>query len=184
MPHQLILPDKALISRDSPLLWISSCLLGQKVRYDGKDKFHRGVVSLSKIFNHYSLCPELEMGLGVPREPISLSGEDLIQNKSGHSLKQLAQKTTREIIMQLDAPHALIIKSKSPSCGFNSAINLKNNALQSGIFTKAVSDHYHEVKIADENDLNSLSQILSFAQTLGANEAQLQDLQSVWNSLA
>lgn len=184
MSHQLILPDNPLISRDSPVLWISSCLLGRKVRYDGKDKFHRGVVTLSKVFLHYSVCPELEMGLGVPREPISLSGNDLIENKSKRSLKTLAEQSNVQLITQLDTPSALIVKSKSPSCGYKSTPNLADKNFYSGYFTQAVIKQYQDIKIVEENNLETLSQLLSFAQSLSVEQFQLEDLHSVWNSLA
>ena len=184
MSYQLILPDNPLISRDSPVLWISSCLLGMKVRYDGKDKFHRGVVTLSKIFSHYSLCPELAMGLGVPREPISLKGDDLIENKSAKSLKDLAQTTCLDIITQLKKPSALIVKSKSPSCGYLSSPNLSHQNLSSGIFTKIVSERYQDVPITEEINLDDLDTVILFAKSLNASIHELEDLQSVWDSLA
>lgn len=184
MSHQLILPDNPLISRDSPVLWISSCLLGNKVRFDGKDKFHRGVVTLSKLFAHFSICPELEMGLGVPREPISLKGDDLIENKSERSLKALAETTSDQIITQLAPPSALIVKSKSPSCAYKSSPNLANDKLYSGVFTQAVIKQYQGIKIVEENNLETLSQVLDFAQSLHVERSQLEDLHSVWNSLA
>ncbi len=58
----------------SPIrIGISSCLLGQKVRYDGGDT--RDALLMDTFGHHVEwvpVCPELELGLGVPREPIRL----------------------------------------------------------------------------------------------------------------
>src|SRR3989338_9498943 len=56
-------------------LGVSSCLLGRKVRYDGGDKYDRFVSrTLGKYFEFIPICPEVAIGLGVPRAPIHLAG--------------------------------------------------------------------------------------------------------------
>ena len=64
-------------SADLPIrVGISSCLLGEEVRYDGghqKDAYITGV--LARHFTWVPVCPELEVGMGVPREPIRLVGD-------------------------------------------------------------------------------------------------------------
>jgi len=53
---------------------ISSCLLGEKVRYDGGHKYNPYIVkTLGQYFDFQAFCPELDIGLGVPRKPIRLS---------------------------------------------------------------------------------------------------------------
>lgn len=55
---------------------ISSCLLGQEVRYDGSHKHLRlATESLSRYFDFVPECPEMGIGMGVPRKPIRLVGE-------------------------------------------------------------------------------------------------------------
>ena len=54
---------------------ISACLLGQEVRYDGghtRDPLITG--TLGRLFEWVPVCPEVEMGLGVPRETLALEG--------------------------------------------------------------------------------------------------------------
>ena len=52
---------------------VSSCLLGQKVRYDGGHKYNEAIAkALAETFELIPFCPEVEIGLGVPREPIKL----------------------------------------------------------------------------------------------------------------
>jgi uncharacterized protein YbbK (DUF523 family) len=53
---------------------ISSCLLGEKVRYDGGHKNNSYVgKALGQYFELQTFCPELDIGLGIPRKPIRLS---------------------------------------------------------------------------------------------------------------
>ncbi|HEY4909903.1 MAG TPA: DUF523 domain-containing protein, partial [Methylomirabilota bacterium] len=72
---------------------ISSCLLGEAVRYDGghqKDSYITGV--LSRHFTFVSVCPEMELGLGAPRETLRLVGDAtaprLAATQSGTDLTQ------------------------------------------------------------------------------------------------
>jgi uncharacterized protein YbbK (DUF523 family) len=54
---------------------VSSCLLGEEVRYNGGHKRSRYITdTLSDYFQYVPLCPELAVGLGVPRPPIRLVG--------------------------------------------------------------------------------------------------------------
>ena len=56
---------------------ISSCLLGERVRYDGKHKRHSVIVDeLLPCVEVISVCPELELGMGVPRPPLKLVTDD------------------------------------------------------------------------------------------------------------
>ena len=61
-----------------PRLGISACLLGAKVRYDGGDKKDRFLI---KTFgNHIDwvpVCPEVEIGMGIPREAVRLVGDSV-----------------------------------------------------------------------------------------------------------
>ena len=60
---------------DSPVVGISTCLLGQKVRYDGGHKHDRYITDvLGPYFRFVPVCPELEVGMGVPREAVHLAG--------------------------------------------------------------------------------------------------------------
>ncbi len=75
-------------SREKAKLGISACLLGQKVRYDGG---HKRDYFLSETFGRYvewvPVCPELEVGMGVPRESVRLVGDrdepKMIAERSG-----------------------------------------------------------------------------------------------------
>jgi len=103
---------------------ISSCLLGEEVRYDGghqKDAYITGV--LARHFTWVPVCPEMEVGMGVPREPIRLVGDAaaprLIGVTSGTDHTERMNEFARRRVDELRR-HELsgyILKRASPSCG-------------------------------------------------------------------
>src|SRR5512140_857426 len=103
---------------------ISSCLLGQKVRFDGGHKQDRYITDiLGAYFRFVPVCPELEVGMGVPRETVRLTGAAeapaMIGIKSGsdwtENMNQYAQK--RVARADLGGLCGYILKKDSPSCG-------------------------------------------------------------------
>ena len=57
---------------------VSSCLLGERVRYDGECKRNQTVIDLlGQRFEAVPVCPEVELGMGVPREAVQLVAGDL-----------------------------------------------------------------------------------------------------------
>lgn len=104
---------------------ISSCLLGQKVRYDGGHKQDKYITeTLGSFFDWIPVCPEAELGLGTPRPTIHLQeGEKgqslLIQEKTGQDLSLAMKEYARKRVQKLQKQviYGYILKSKSPSCG-------------------------------------------------------------------
>lgn len=173
-----IVPPILGISRETPIIWMSSCLLGNAVRYDGGHKAHRGVKSLAMVFSHYPICPELEMGMAVPRPAMSWFGDRLQENESGLDHTHKIKETVSNILEEHLAPSAIILKSKSPSCGLGSA------ELPIGFFAEALKLKYPTVPMADENSLETLQQALAFASLIDSSKQLTDHLQSAWNSLA
>lgn len=102
---------------------VSSCLLGEEVRFDGGHKRDRFVTDiLSDCFDYVSICPEMAIGLGVPRPTIRLVGDE--QNWRIKGVKDQNIDVTDDL-HQYGAKMAeknqdisgYIFKSKSPSCG-------------------------------------------------------------------
>src|SRR6202167_304690 len=63
---------------------VSSCLLGEEVRFNGGHKRHRFLTDeLDPYVDWVPYCPEIEIGLGTPREPIRLAVGDRLVNRSG-----------------------------------------------------------------------------------------------------
>ncbi|NWF52308.1 MAG: DUF523 domain-containing protein [Nitrospirae bacterium] len=103
---------------------ISSCLLGEKVRYDGGHKLDRYITeTLGMYFEWVPVCPEVEYGLPVPREEMHLVGDPetprLVTVHTGvdHTIGMLkwAEKKIKELAYENLC--GFIFKSKSPSSG-------------------------------------------------------------------
>jgi len=106
-----------------PTLGVSSCLLGEKVRFDGGHKGYDWLTEeLSKQVAWHAVCPEVEMGLGVPRESIRLVEEDgkteLVENKTERNLTALADRTSKRILKNFPVVDGYVFKKNSPSCGW------------------------------------------------------------------
>ena len=105
-------------------LGISSCLLGEKVRYDGGHKLDPFLKDTLGVYVEYvPVCPEEECGLGTPREPMKLVGDPssprLVTRNTGidvtERILEWAGKRTGEL--ENEDLSGFIFKSRSPSCG-------------------------------------------------------------------
>ena len=102
----------------------SSCLLGHQVRYDGGHKRHRGVTgTLSRCFEIITVCPEMEVGMGVPREPVDLVGDPraprVMGQRSGRDWSEVMQRHGRRRAAEMErlGVCGFVLKEGSPSCG-------------------------------------------------------------------
>jgi uncharacterized protein YbgA (DUF1722 family)/uncharacterized protein YbbK (DUF523 family) len=105
-------------------LGISACLLGQQVRYDGGHKLdHYLVDTLGRYVEWVPVCPEVEMGLPIPRETMHLVGDPdsprLIAPKSGadHTERMTAWARARVEKLAGEGLHGFVFKKDSPSSG-------------------------------------------------------------------
>lgn len=105
-------------------LGVSTCLLGEAVRYDGGHKRDAFLTdTLGPFVEWVPVCPEVEMGLGVPRSPIRLAGRAgaprLVVEKTGEDLTAEMQHWAAGRVRELAALglHGYVLKRASPSCG-------------------------------------------------------------------
>jgi uncharacterized protein YbbK (DUF523 family)/uncharacterized protein YbgA (DUF1722 family) len=109
--------------KNKPVVAISGCLVGEQVRYNKQHKKSPSVTGeLSDYFEYQSFCPEMSMGLGVPRAPIKLvkKGESIcLVNSKDISIDhtQLAKKTFEKIDKEIEVVSGIIFASRSPTCG-------------------------------------------------------------------
>lgn len=108
--------------------FISACLLGQKVRYDGTDCLVSQLVEALLDKNYVSLCPEVSAGLPTPRpaaEIIHGSGADVLLghaqvfSSDGHQLSEVFIQGAYKALALAQANHVThaVLKANSPSCG-------------------------------------------------------------------
>ena len=123
-----------------PQVAISSCLMGERVRYDGQ---HKRSAYLVDQFNPFieplSVCPEVNSGMSVPRAPIQLRKTDfniILQDVAPphHDHTASMQRFVLKLIEQSPYICGLITKSKSPSCGVTDTpmIRDKDNSVHYG----------------------------------------------------
>jgi len=108
-----------------PTIFVSACLLGHKVRYDGSDKNFSWIVDvLSKHVDLVPVCPEVEIGLGVPRPTIHMVEENkqfYLRSTDGQFdyTKPMDELSQRYANGPLSDGDGFIFKTKSPSCGID-----------------------------------------------------------------
>lgn len=146
---------------------ISSCLLGNKVRFDGGHKHDKYITgTLGTFFDFVPVCPEVECGLSVPRESMRLVGTPeaprLITNKSGTDHTDRMQAWSQTCLEKLAQENlcGFIFKSKSPSSGMERVkVYGKNNVPQSvgvGLFARAFMERFPVLPVEEEGRLHDL----------------------------
>jgi uncharacterized protein YbbK (DUF523 family) len=107
-----------------PRIAVSACLLGRPTRYDGNHRLDRRIVEeLGALFEWVPLCPEVELGLGVPREPMQLEGDPeaprLMTITSRRDLTASILTYVERRVLELSKLDlcGFLLKRGSPSCG-------------------------------------------------------------------
>jgi uncharacterized protein YbbK (DUF523 family) len=157
-----------------PLIGVSSCLLGNLVRYDGRLKHEP---RLREIFGDkvewLPICPEVELGLSTPREKIILLCD--VENPSLQTLEtqidltQQMQSWINAKIHQLQKLplKGFIFKAKSPSCGiqnveFFSSRDAEPQRIGTGLFAKAFIEAFPHLPYLQESDLDDSALVQGF----------------------
>lgn len=142
---------------------ISSCLTGNEVRYDGAHKLNRYIMqTLGEYFEFVSYCPEVAIGMGVPRPPIRLV--NLNGQIEARGVKDPSINVTQSLIDYANkiAPTCkglagYIFKSKSPSCGMERVKVYSETGhpvdSASGLFAHSIMAHNPSLPIEEEGRL-------------------------------
>ncbi len=144
---------------------VSACLLGEPVRYDGQHKHDHFITdTLGPFFEFVGVCPEVECGLGVPRETMRLVGNPArprlvtTHTKLDHTGRMQEWVGRRVIELEQEGLHGFIFKSGSPSSGmervkvYNGKGGLSGRA--PGLFARAFMEHFPTLPCEDEGRLN------------------------------
>ena len=144
---------------------ISSCLLGNKVRFDGGHKLdHFLADTLGQYVDWVPVCPEVECGLPVPREAMHLVGDPreprLITIRSGTDqtarMQRWAKDRTREL--EQESLCGFVFKARSPSSGMRGVKIYNEDGIAytsgSGIFAHALMKHFPLLPVEDEGRLH------------------------------
>jgi uncharacterized protein YbbK (DUF523 family) len=143
---------------------ISSCLLGEKVRYDGGhklDRFLRDI--LGQYVEYVPVCPEVECGLPIPRSRMQLTGDpEAPRLKTAETDIDLTDRLTewaKHKVTELasEKMDGFIFKSKSPSCSLKGVV-VSNDLGQvasygMGIFARVFCEKFPDLLLRDEKQL-------------------------------
>lgn len=186
------MPEKMTVK-----LGISSCLLGEPVRYDGQHKHDHYLTDvLGKYVEWLPVCPEVECGLPVPREAMHLTGNAgaprLVTVRTGIDLTGKMQAWCAGKLDELEKQElcGFVFKSKSPSSGllkvkvFNAEGIPEKNGV--GIFARAFTERFPLLPVEEEGRLRDaairdrfIDQAAVYARWLEylKNDASLKGLQ-------
>ena len=107
-----------------PKVVISKCLEFDTCRYDGQIINNQYVKKLKKFIDFQPICPEVEIGMGVPRKPIRIINDNgnisLHQSDTGIDFSSKMNQFSDKYISKINQIDGFILKSSSPSCGINS----------------------------------------------------------------
>ena len=146
-----------------PRIVISRCLGFAACRYNGeliRDPFIEAMKPYSKFL---PICPELECGLGIPRDPIRIvqtgGKRELIQPAADRVITRLMNSFISDCLKNLESIDGFILKSGSPSCGLcdvkiYSGKNINSDSSPgSGFFGRAIMEQFPGIPSEDERRL-------------------------------
>jgi uncharacterized protein YbgA (DUF1722 family)/uncharacterized protein YbbK (DUF523 family) len=158
-------------------LGVSSCLLGEKVRFDGGHKRDRFLTeTLSRFVEFVPVCPEVEMGLPTPRETLRLVGEPesqrLVFSKSGEDITERMMAWANKRVVDLEEKElcGFIFKSKSPSSGMERVKLYDRNGVPNkqgvGLFARAFMERFPLLPVEEDGRLHDPGLRENFIETI------------------
>ncbi len=154
-----------------PRVGVSSCLLGEEVRFNGGHKRCRFLTDvLAPFVDWVPYCPEMEIGLGTPREPIRLTAGGRLVNRSGtadHTASMAALPLPSGLL------DGYVFKAKSPSCGLSGIPRYGEDGQPAadrgrGLFADRVLTAFPLLAAEDEGRLNDPGLREAFAERIFA----------------
>lgn len=144
---------------------VSSCLLGEPVRFDGGHKRDPLIIeTLGQFFEYVPVCPEVEMGLPTPREALRLVGDPqdprLVFSRSGGDVTERMNRWAARRVEELETEElcGFIFKSRSPSSGMERVKLYDPNGVPSkqgvGLFARAFMKHFPLVPVEEDGRLH------------------------------
>jgi uncharacterized protein YbgA (DUF1722 family)/uncharacterized protein YbbK (DUF523 family) len=154
---------------------ISSCLLGETVRYDGGHRFDPFLAdTMGKYVEWVPVCPEVECGLPVPREAMRLTGDPeaprLVTVETGVDHTETMVSWSREKVLKLEDKElsGFVFKSRSPSSGMKRvqvySASGRPAGFSSGLFAKTFMEHFPLLPVEEEGRLHDQALRENFIQ--------------------
>ena len=161
-------------------LGISACLLGQRVRFDGGHKRDPFLVeSLGPFVDWVPVCPELESGMGAPRESMRLvrAGRNirLLTNKTGQDKTEIVRRYAPRRVEELADEElcGFVLKKDSPTCGLERVKVYGTGGVPEksgrGLFADALVKRFPLLPIEEEGRLNDPGMRENFVERIFAH---------------
>jgi uncharacterized protein YbbK (DUF523 family) len=151
-----------------PRVGVSACLLGDEVRYDGGHKRSATLVDLiGPQVELVRVCPEVEVGMGTPREPLQLVRNDrglrMVSVRTAVDYTDRMNEWARERVRELECAslHGYVLKSGSPSCGLEGP----------GLFATVLMHAMPDLPVIDEKRLDDVASRTEFMKRVIARHA-------------
>tara|TARA_B100001094_G_C18188530_1_gene805518 strand:+ start:2723 stop:3676 length:954 start_codon:yes stop_codon:yes gene_type:complete len=145
---------------------ISSCLLGEKVRFDGGHKSSAFCIhEMTKHVEFVSICPEMAIGMGTPRPAIRLVKQDqdiLVQTRDGRlDVTQDLNTFSHTKARELDYLSGYIVCQKSPSCGMERVLEYSAKGGSptksgTGVFTRHLMQQHPHLPVEEDGRTHDL----------------------------
>jgi uncharacterized protein YbgA (DUF1722 family)/uncharacterized protein YbbK (DUF523 family) len=153
------------MSKDRIRLGVSTCLLGERVRYDGGHKRSRFLTDvLADYVEFVPVCPEVECGFPIPRESFRLFGDPesprFITSRTKQDFTERMTKWARKRVVELEKENlcGFVLKSDSPSSGMQRirVYNEKGGVVRTGVgmFARQLLSHFPLMPIEEDGRLN------------------------------
>lgn len=152
-----------MIKQKKLLIGVSQCLLGEHVRFDGGHKRDNYITTmLSQYVDYIPVCPEVEIGMGVPRPPIHQFGDvehpQVVGVKdTSIDVTQPLKKFSKNYVKDLEELSGFILKSKSPTCGMErvKVYQATGQALRNGtgVFARELMKAHPQLPVEEEGRL-------------------------------
>jgi uncharacterized protein YbbK (DUF523 family) len=184
----LFFNERLVMTIKKPRVGISPCLLGKKVRYDGGHRRNRYITdTLGKYFGWIPVCPEVEYGLSIPREPMQLVGDPAkprivtISTGIDHTDGMMKWVENKLVALEKEGLCGFIFKSKSPSSAIRGVTILSTSGEEcgtgAGIFGGAFIKHFSQMPVIDDEQLGDpvlrrdfLEKVLAFKRLRDSKE--------------
>jgi uncharacterized protein YbbK (DUF523 family) len=173
-------PLRANAPADKIRLGISSCLLGERVRYDGGHKYDAYLTdTLGPFVQWVPVCPEVECGLPVPREAMHLEGDPpsprlvAIRTRVDHTDRMLSWARRQVEELASEDLSGFVFKANSPSCGREGVPvqDARGTAQESGVglFARAFMERFPLLPVEDEERLHDPALRENFIERISRN---------------
>lgn len=148
-----------------PVLVVSKCLELDACRYNGQIIRAPFILQIQPHVDLRPICPEVEIGLGTPRDPIRLvrlgEGMTLVQPTTGRDVTQAMEEFSERFLSSVREADGFLLKGRSPSCGikdtkiYGGPEGNQPSGKGAGMFGGAVLARFPHAAVEDEGRLTN-----------------------------